>query len=140
MTLDKLRKYCRDHKGKNTSIVVGYSQRYALDVHERTDIQHRVGQSKYLEEAARVNEPNIKSTLRNSTPETLAENMLKAGLLIQRESQQLVPVDTSALKASAFTCVEEELDRVAESARSKAEAIRMTTLANREQKKRSKDQ
>lgn len=138
MTLEKLRKYCRDHKGKNISIVVGYSQRYALEVHERTDIQHRVGQSKYLEEAARVNEPNIKSTLRNSTRKTLAENMLKCGLLIQRESQQLVPVDTSALKASAFTCIEEELDRVAEEARSKAEVIRMTTLADREQKKRSK--
>ena len=132
MTLDKLRKYCQQNKGKpTTTVVVGYSQSYATEVHERTDISHKVGQSKYLETAARSNENEIRNTLRKSPKDKLAENMLKAGLLIQRESQQLVPVDTSALKASAFTCVEEELDQVANAARSKAELLRLSVLAQR---------
>lgn len=132
MTLDKLRKYCQQNKGKPTAtIVVGYSQSYATEVHERTDISHKVGQSKYLETAARNNENEIRTTLRQSPRDKLAENMLKVGLLIQRESQQLVPVDTSALKASAFTCVEEELDLVANAARSKAELLRLSVLAQR---------
>lgn len=135
MTLEKLRKYCQQNIGKPQAIVVvGYSQSYAVEVHERTDVRHKVGQSKYLETAARSNEQNIRHTLRASPRDQLAENMLKAGLLIQRESQQLVPVDTSALKASAFTCVEEELDQVASEARTKAELIRMTVLAERSRK------
>lgn len=135
MTLDKLRKYCQQNQGKpQVTIVVGYSQSYALEVHERTDIRHKVGQSKYLEAAARNNTSDIQNTLRQSPRDKLAENMLKAGLLIQRESQQLVPVDTSALKASAFTCIEEELDQVASEARSKAELIRMTVLSERASK------
>lgn len=134
--LDKLRKYCQDHKGNNrVSVVVGYSQSYALEVHERTDVQHKVGQAKYLEEAARVNEAAIVDSIRKSTKEKLPEALLKGGLLIQRESQLLVPVDTSALKASAFTCIEEELEQVSAEAKAKGEMIRMTVLAKRAGKK-----
>ena len=133
--LDKLRKYCREHKDSpKPTIVVGYSQSYALEVHERTDVNHRVGQAKYLEEAARVNEPNVKNMIRKARNEKLADTLLKAGLLIQRESQLLVPVDTSALKASAFTTVEENLDRVAEESRDKAEQLRLTVLSERSKK------
>lgn len=136
MTLEKLRKYCKDNAGRDKlTVVIGYSQSYALEVHERTDVRHKVGQAKYLEEAARVNEPKIKVMLRQSK-DKLPEAMLKAGLLIQRESQLLVPVDTSALKASAFTTVEEELDSVAAAARIKAEALRIAVLAKRRAKRK----
>jgi hypothetical protein len=138
MTLDKLRRYCQENRGKDVSIVIGYSQSYALEVHERTDVKRRVGQSKFLEEAARSLEPEIRDSLRRAGREKMPEAMLKAGLLIQRESQKLCPVDTSALRASAFTTVEEDLDHVAAEARSKAEMIRSTVLAQREAKKRSK--
>ncbi len=37
---------------------------------------------------------------------SLEEALLKSGLFLQRESQKLVPVDTGALKNSAFTRVE----------------------------------
>lgn len=136
--LEKLRSYCRKNKAKTAVVVVGYSQSYALEVHERTDVKHKVGQSKYLETAARSNEHAIRQTLREATPDKLPETMLKAGLLIQRESQLLVPVDTSALKASAFTTVEEDLDRVATEAKTKAELLRATVLAEREADKRKK--
>lgn len=134
--LDKLRRYCRQHKGKDKlTVVVGYSQSYALEVHERTDVQHKVGQAKYLEEAARNNAHNVSNSIRQAGIDKLPETLLKAGLLIQRESQKLVPVDTSALKASAFTTMEEDLDRVATESRSKAEALRLSVLAKRAAKR-----
>lgn len=42
------------------------------------------------------------------TGATMATALLRAGLRLQRESQQLVPVDTGNLKASAFTRLEME--------------------------------
>lgn len=137
MTLDRLRKYCQDNIGKdNLVVVVGYAQSYALEVHERTDVRHKVGQAKYLETAARVNEHVVRDSIRQAPLKKLPEAILKAGLLIQRESQMLVPVDTSALKASAFTCVEEELDRTATEARTKAESLRIAVLAARARRRR----
>jgi hypothetical protein len=137
MTLNKLRKYCQDNKGKNElTVVVGYSMEYALEVHERTDVKRRVGQPKFLETAARTLEPDIRKLLRETKPDKLADNMLRAGLLIQREAQKLTPVDTSALRASAFTTIEEDLDRVATDARTKAEQTRMKVMSQRKGKKR----
>ena len=40
----------------------------------------------------------------------LVDTLLEAGMRLQREAQQQVPVDTSALKASAFTCLESDLE------------------------------
>lgn len=135
MALDKLRKYCKDHKAADkVIIVVGFSQDYALEVHERTDIKHRVGQAKYLEEAARVSEQDVRNLARQAPTEHLADNLLKAGLLIQRMAQELTPVDTSALKSSAFTTTEQDLDRVAVEAREKAEALRLAVMSKREKR------
>jgi len=130
MTLEKLRKYCEDHKDKDkVTIVVGYSQEYALEQHERLDYQHKVGQAKYLETAARVSEQEVRNTLRRSPEKKLAESMLKAGLLIQRRSQELCPVDTSALKASAFTSIESEVEQAAKKAHDKGESIRSKAMS-----------
>jgi hypothetical protein len=132
--LDKLREYCQKHKGPNQLIlVVGYSQHYALEVHERTDIRHRVGQAKYLEQAARSSEKDVVNMLRQ--PGELPDKMLKAGLLIQRRSQELVPVDTSALKASAFTAFQKDVDQTATESHTRAEEIRTKVLAQRDRKK-----
>lgn len=132
--LDKLKKYCQDNKSENIVVVVGYSQSYALEVHERTDVKRRVGQPKFLETAARSLEPTIRNMIRRAPREGLAEVMLRAGLLIQRESQKLTPVDTSALRASAFTTMQENLESVATEARTKAEQIQTKVLAQRERR------
>ena len=135
MTLDKLRKYCQDNQGNpKVVVVVGYSQPYALEQHERTDFQHRVGQAKYLETAARTSESDVKHMLSNSSQKTLPENMLRAGLLIQRRSQQLCPVDTSALKSSAYTSLEEDHDEAATKAHTKGEMVRIKVLKQRAKK------
>lgn len=83
-------------------VVVGYTQSYALEVHERVDIPHKNGkQAKYLEGPARTYEREIVALV-NSEKE-LKDGLLKAGLFLQRVSQEVVPVDTGALRASAFT-------------------------------------
>lgn len=46
--------------------------------------------------------------LGKTKPEAFAKGLLKAGLWLQREAQQLTPVDTGALKSSAYTKVVED--------------------------------
>lgn len=108
-------KWLADSQGKaansesvNPSVIVGYTQSYALVVHERLDVFHPVGQALYLLQPARqyakeLGEIAVKA-VRNGA--TVSQAILLAGLRLQRESQLLVPVDTSALKASAFTRLE----------------------------------
>jgi len=128
MTLEKLRKYTQDNKGPDKIVVVvGYAQNYALEQEERTDFHHRVGQAKYLETAVRTSEPQVVNLVRKAGKENLADALLKGGLLIQRESQLLVPVDTSALKASAFTTIQEELEQKASEANARGEAVRLSS-------------
>lgn len=94
--------------GKKPEVTVGYTASYAIFVHENLEARHTVGQAKYLEQPFRQIEPTISRRL--------IENMLRGmelgqalyvvGLLLQRESQLLVPVDTGNLKGSAFTILE----------------------------------
>lgn len=91
------------------SVIVGYTQSYAVYVHENLDARHAVGQAKYLEQPARLLAPELArqaiSLLRKGVP--LERVLLLLGLRIQRESQLLVPVLTGALKGSAFTRYDE---------------------------------
>lgn len=91
-----------------TSVLVGYTQNYALPVHERLDVFHPVGQAKYLEQPARTLAPELAEIARRAYQKgaTVEEALLLAGLRLQRASQQLVPVDTGALRNSAFTRAE----------------------------------
>ena len=136
--LDKLRRYCKEHRRRpeNIVVVVGYSQSYALEVHERTDVSRRVGGPKFLENALRKNENRVREALRRAKIEEMPDAMVRVGLLIQRDSQLECPVDTSALRASAYTALQAEADRAATEANSRAEVIRTTVLKSREAKAR----
>ena len=96
-------------EAKNVSVVVGYTQSYAVHVHENLEAFHEVGQAKYLEQPART----LKNVLAKIVVDAvkkgagLAKALLMAGLRLQRESQKLCPVDTGALKNSAFTRLEQ---------------------------------
>lgn len=96
-------------KDTNVSVVVGYTQSYAIYVHENLEAYHPVGQAKYLEQPARLLAPVLAQIVRDAMKQgkTLAQGLLLAGLRLQRESQLLVPVDTGALKNSAFTRLEQ---------------------------------
>lgn len=91
------------------SVVVGYTQSYALPVHERMDVNHTVGQAKYLEEPFRTMRGELMEMIRGAWRRglRLGQALLLAGLRLQRASQMLVPVDTGALRASAFTRLEQ---------------------------------
>lgn len=62
-------------------------------------------QAKFLEQPARELKREFQRLIRTACENgaTLKKAILIAGLRLQRESQQLVPVDTGNLKASAFT-------------------------------------
>jgi len=109
------------------TIQVGFSQRYALVVHEDMNANHPVGQAKYLEEPARTLKNEFGRILREVYKSTnnMEKALLAVGLRLQREAQLLVPVDTSALKASAYTAVEMDADAAAQAAFDKSEVIRL---------------
>lgn len=94
--------------GVNPSVIVGYTQNYAVYVHENMESHHPVGQAKFLEQPARQ-EGDVLGDIVNQgmrAGRTLAQSLVLAGLRLQRDSQLLVPVDTGALKGSAFTRLE----------------------------------
>jgi len=128
------RKY---YEGKPPEVVVGYTQRYAVYVHE-VKAHHDVGKWKYLSDPARrlTNDGTIKNLIVDALKRgaKLGPAMIRAGMRIQRESQQEVPVDTSALKASAFTAYGHEVEGKAQAAFGHSEAIRLAAPKNRGKK------
>ena len=130
--LAKLRKKAAE---SNRTVQVGYTQDYALFVHE-VQAKHAEGKEwKYLESPARRLRTELATIIETIYKKTrsLAKGLLVAGLRLQRESQLIVPIDTSALKASAYTAYEEEADAAATAAFAKSEAVK-----TREQTKRNK--
>lgn len=89
------------------SVNVGYTQSYAVHVHENLDAFHHVGQAKFLEQPARelAGSGELGRIVSNAyvSHGGLGDALVIGGLRLQRASQQLVPIDTGALKASAFT-------------------------------------
>lgn len=112
-------------------VAVGYTAAYALYVHENMEIwppgmrlagqprSGRRGKGYYWDPQGKARPKFLESPLREfrqelanivvvalSRGKTMAQALLLAGLRLQRESQQLVPVDTGTLRASAFTRLE----------------------------------
>lgn len=108
-------------------VVVGFAQNYAIYVHE-IQANHPVGQWKYLETAYRNNKENVRTIIADSLRQkmTLIQAQLRAGLKVQRDAQELTPVDTGALKASAFTCPAADVAKAVEAAFSRSEVLRAT--------------
>lgn len=90
------------------TVVVGYTQSYSIFVHENLEAHHPVGQAKFLEQPAREKQALLSGIVLQvlAKGKPLEDALLAAGFRLQLESQLLVPVDTGALKASAFTKVE----------------------------------
>lgn len=120
---DRLLKHLPE-KGK--SVVVGFTANYALHVHENIEMRgagkpRRSGHGlywdpqgiagpKFLEAPARElsNSGELSRILTAvvKAGKSVMQGLLACGLRIQREAQKRVPVDTGALKASAFTRIE----------------------------------
>jgi len=106
--VDALRKKAARIDRENVSVIVGYTANYSVFVHEDLEANHPVGQAKFLEQPAREHAGEIARIARTalSQGKTLSEALLLGGLRLQRESMLLAPVDTSAMKNSAFTRIE----------------------------------
>jgi hypothetical protein len=99
-------KAAKANRDSNPSVTVGYTAEYAIYVHENLEANHPVGQAKFLEQPAREMARDISQVVIDAMQNrkaTLAQALLMGGLRLQRESQMLVPVDTGALRNSAFT-------------------------------------
>lgn len=121
--LRKLNALRKQSKEADASVFVGYTQNYALWVHE-IPAQHKEGkQWKYLETPARQLRKELAGIVMSVFQKTgsMRKGLMIAGLRLQRASQEIVPIDTSALKASAFTAFEEDAPAAASAAFSKSE-------------------
>jgi len=113
-------------KKDNVSVVVGYTQSYAIFVHENLESHHTVGNAKYLESPAnrlKATMGKIVSTVYAATGD-MEKGLIAAGLRLQRESQLEVPIDTGALRASAFTAASRNVETASKAAFTKSQAIR----------------
>lgn len=109
-------------KGSEENVVVGFVQTYSLPVHEL----HKT-QSKFLEQPFRTGMPIITSIVDREMQKhgNLTQSMLKAGEWLKQSAQAVTPVDTGALKGSAFVTTESKEDEVAEQSFKRSEAIRI---------------
>lgn len=134
--VEKVQKVIAVLKGRmnanSASAVVGYTAKYALWVHENRAMKWKGkprgggrdskgrfkkgrgvywgprGRAGFLLDVAREQSAELGRVVFEALRKgrTMAEAVLAAGLRLQRESQRNVPVDTGALRASAFTRVE----------------------------------
>ena len=100
---------------QSEDVIVGYSADYAVYVHETNKNYNNNKQWKYLETPAR----RLRSLLLVYIIQTykrtkdFQKSLIAAGMKLQAASMDIVPVDTGALKASAFTSVESKAPAVA---------------------------
>jgi hypothetical protein len=141
----KLARLSKQH-GTVEDVVVGFTQSYALYVHE-IPARHVVGNMHYLIGPARRLKRELGNIVEETTANTfsLQNGLLTAGRRLQREAQNEVPVDTGALKASSFTAKESELNAASAAAyaagntkRGNTKADRRAAAANKRTKARKK--
>ena len=132
-----LQKLQRKAKEAEATVQVGFTQKYAVYVHENIGSYHKVGQAKFLEVPARSLQTELRRIISEVYQQTgsMRQALLMAGYRLQREAQLLTPVDTSALKASAYTAMDSEANTVADAAYAKSEQIRQAVMASRVGKK-----
>ena len=109
-------------KDDKDNVIVGFTQNYAVHVHENLHSAHKVGQAKYLETAYKKMMPLTFSLVAQiyQISGSIVKGLLVAGLRIQREAQKLTPVDTGALKASAYTAREKKSAAIINKAQARA--------------------
>ena len=124
----------REGPKKRQAVTVGFTQTYALFVHEDLEARHEPGKTaKYLEGPSRRFEGRIADIIRETFQKTskMDQALLLGGLFLQRKAQEIVPIDTGALRASAFTAPEEREHQAAEEAFQRSEQLRLAELRRR---------
>lgn len=135
----QLRDLGRQSDNDNEGVVVGYTQVYALRVHEDLEAHHKPGkQAKFLEQPAREYSQEISRIIKETYKRTksMTKSLLAGGLFLQRQSQKIVPVDTGALKNSAFTATESKANEAAQMALDQSQAVKSVIEKYRATKKK----
>lgn len=122
---DEFQRRAKQAAEANVSVLVGYAGQidgkpsYAKYVHENVEMKWRGkprksgigvywgphGQAKFLEAPFRRLTPELKSMIKTAVQRgaSMLQALLIAGNRLQRESQDVVPVEYGNLRASAFT-------------------------------------
>lgn len=102
---NRIRKAAGD---KDVQVRVGYNAPYALVVHEDMEAHHDNGQAKFLEQPARQNGKIYGQLVSDALKQgkTMRQALMSAATALKLDSQALCPVDTGALKQSAFIRVD----------------------------------
>lgn len=135
--IPKLKEKLNQHAkklGGQEGVTVGFTQSYAMHVHEDLMAQHKEGKTaKYLLKAARMIWPLVPKIVTKIVLEghTITKGLIVAGLRIQREAQLIVPIDTGALRASAYTSVNSQEVMASTLAFMKSETIKKNKLKQR---------
>jgi hypothetical protein len=126
-----LNKLAKGFTGEN--VVVGFTQNYALFVHENKNARHTTGKAGFLLDNARDLQQEMSQIVLNVTKQTgsVEKGLLVAGVRLQAAAQEDTPVDTGALKASAFTAKESDLEAASLQAYAEGEKERADAMADR---------
>lgn len=120
--------------GGQGDVIVGFTQHYAVHVHENLQAKHKEGKTAhYLLKAARMIWPLVPKYVNKmvAAGHTIVKGLIVAGLRIQREAQLIVPVDTGALRASAYTCMAKDEPVTASVVQAKSEAVKKKAIERR---------
>lgn len=121
-------------------VVVGYTANYALMVHENRSANFNVGKAGFLLDNTNEMKGELASIVKQTTKNngSLQSGLDTAGLALQRKAQGDTPIDTGALRASAFTARESKANSAAAQAFIKSQEKRESALAVRAKKKAKK--
>lgn len=123
--LQALKKEAKE--ASNISVQVGYTQSYAVWVHENLEASHAEGKSaKFLSIPAKEHQHTLSKIVTKIYKKTkdMKLALTTAGMRLLRESQKIVPIRTGALKASGYVSTEEEAEVNAKKAWEKGERVR----------------
>lgn len=133
-------KALRDKANRDQNeVVVGFTQVYALKVHEDVQAHHKEGkQAKYLEGPARRYGKEIGELVARVYKQTksMGKALFVGGLRLLREAQLIVPVDTSALKNSGYVAFAKDADQASADALATSEKIRQQVIQERNSRRK----
>lgn len=123
----KLKEMRRQSQAANVTAIAGFIQTYTFYVHEDLTAAHKAGTSaKFLEIPSVAYRMELASTIADYYRRTgdMPGALLAAARLLVTVAQQICPVETGALRASGYACLEQDHEAVASEAFRRSQAIR----------------
>lgn len=112
---------------------IGYTQTYALIVHEDLEVYHPYGQAKYLEMPSRRYRSNIYKVIAAGLGRGLSfqKSLLEGCEFLRQTAIPFTPIDTGALRLSTYISTLSKASVIAAKTFAVSEAHRLSVLAAR---------